>query len=161
MEEQLIHELKRGLPPSVKLIAYNYSHAGTSLYALLQRNQITETPEWLTLRLADHPLWLENGQQLFIDFGNPADLRGLAKKLITLFESPTAEDYFYKLTSLEIAALQFLDACQKQGMVWAVRLPEEIFAARKQLSFDLKNDFIETDLFLGNRNNIYKILYRL
>src|SRR5699024_306439 len=111
-----------------------------------------------TLRLADHPLWLENGQQLFIDFGNPADLRGLAKKLITLFESPTAEDYFYKLTSLEIAALQFLDACQKQGMIWAVRLPEQIFAARKQLSFDLENDFIETDLFLGNRNNLNTML---
>src|SRR5699024_2309906 len=73
MEEQLINELKRGLPPSVKLVAYNYSHAGTSLYALLQRKQNRKTPEWLTLRLADHPLWLEETQQVFIEFGNPAN----------------------------------------------------------------------------------------
>ncbi|SHE71356.1 hypothetical protein SAMN02745249_00995 [Atopostipes suicloacalis DSM 15692] len=158
MEKQLINKLKQSLPPSVKLIAYNYSHAGTSLYALLQRKQQAKTLEWLTLRLADHPLWLENAQQLFINFGNPADLGSLAKKLTVLFENPKVEDYFYKLTPSEIAILQFLDACQKQGMIWAVRLPEKIFAARKQITLDLKNDFIETDLFLGNRNNLNTML---
>ena len=43
-------------------------------------------------------------------------------------------------------------------MIWAVRLPEKIFAARKQITLDLKNDFIETDLFLGNRNNLNTML---
>lgn len=158
MEEQLINELKRGLPPSVKLVAYNYSHAGTSLYALLQRKQNRKTPEWLTLRLADHPLWLEKAQQVFIEFGNPANLSHLEKKVVALFKDPKTERYFYKMSSLEIAVLQFLDACQKQGMVWAIRLPEEIFAARKQLPLNLEVDFMQADLFLGNRNNLNALL---
>ena len=158
MENQLVKELKQGLPPSVKLIAYNYSHAGTSLYALLQRKQQTKPSEWLTLRLADHPLWLEEAQQLLIDFGNPADVRGIAEKLTSLFKNPKTENYFYPISSFEIAVLQFLDACQKQGMIWAVRLPEEIFAARKQLPLNLETDFVQTDLFLGNRNNLNALL---
>lgn len=158
MEKQLINELQKGLPPVIKLIAYNYSHAGTSLYALLCRKRNARVPEWLTLRIADHPLWLENAQQLFIDFVNPADLSRLAVKIDSLFKEPKTLDYFYKLSSSEIAVLQFLDACQKQGMIWAIRLPEKTFAARKQISFDLEADFIETDLFLGNRNNLNAVL---
>ena len=92
MEKQIINELQKGLPPAIKLIAYNYSHAGTSLYALLCRKQNTRVPEWLTLRIADHPLWLENSQQLFIDFGNPADLSRLAVKIDSLFKEPKTLD---------------------------------------------------------------------
>ena len=158
MEKQLINELKKGLPLSVKLKAYNFSRVGTSLYALLGCKQKTGAYEWLTLRLADHSLWLKGAQQLFINFGNPADLSRIATKVAHLFKNPKINDYFYELSSLEIAVLQFLDNCQKQGMIWAVRLPEKIFAARKQLSLDLKYDFIETDLFLGNRNNLNTLL---
>src|SRR5690625_4982892 len=86
MEKYLINGLKRGLPSSVKLIAYNYSRAGTSLYALLYRKQKSGALEWLTLRLADHPLWLKEAHQLFIDFGNPADLSSLATKVSHLFK---------------------------------------------------------------------------
>lgn len=158
MENYLINGLKQGLPSSVKLIAYNYSRAGTSLYALLYRKQKSGAPKWLTLRLADHPLWLKEAQQFFIDFGNPADVSSLTTKVSRLFKSSKVADYFYELSPSEIAVLQFLDACQKQGMIWAVRLPEQIFAARKQLSLDLESDFIETDLFLGNRNNLNAML---
>jgi len=158
IEKQLIHELKKGLPASLTLQAYNFSRAGNSLYALLRRKQSADSFEWLTLRLADHPLWLKEAQQLFINFGNPADLKGIAQKVAHLFKQPAVDDYFYKLSSLEIAVLQFLDACQKEGMIWAIRLPSEVFAARKQLTFDLKQDFLETDLFLGNRNNLNTLL---
>ena len=50
MEKYLINGLKQGLPSSVKLMAYNYSRAGTSLYALLCRKQKSGALEWLTLR---------------------------------------------------------------------------------------------------------------
>ena len=43
-------------------------------------------------------------------------------------------------------------------MVWAIRLPEEIFAARKQLPLNLEVDFMQADLFLGNRNNLNALL---
>jgi len=158
IEQQLINGLKKGLPASVTLQAYNFSRAGNSLYALLRREQTAGPLEWLTLRLADHPLWLKGAQQLFINFGNPADLKGIAQKVTHLFRQPEVDNYFYKLSSLEIAVLQFLDACQKEGMIWAVRLPTEVFAARKQLSFELKQDFLETDLFLGDRNNLNTLL---
>lgn len=117
MEEQLISSLKRGLPSTIKLMAYNFSRAGTSLYALLSRKQKTGALEWLTLRLAGHPLWLKEAQQLFIDFGSPADLSRVAIKVEDLFEKPKVNDYFYTLSSLEIAILQFIDACQKQNMI--------------------------------------------
>lgn len=158
MEEQLISSLKRGLPSTVKLIAYNFSRVGDSLYALLCQKQKTGTLEWLTLRLAGHPMWLKEAQQLFIDFGSPADLNRLAIQVEDLFKKPKVNDYFYKLSSLEIAVLRFLDACQKQNMIWAVRLPENIFAARKEIPFDLKSDFIEANLFLGDRNNFNTML---
>src|SRR5699024_704161 len=123
MEKQLINELQKGLPPVIKLIAYNYSHAGTSLYALLCQKRNERVPECLTLRIADHPLWLENAQQLFIDYGKPADLSRLAVKIDSLFKEPKTLDYFYKLSSSEITVLQFFDACQKQGIICAIRLP--------------------------------------
>lgn len=59
---------------------------------------------------------------------------------------------------LEIAVLQFLDECQKQGLVWAVRLPKTIFAGHKKLPLDLKSDFMKADLFLGDRNNLNHLM---
>ena len=158
METQLVSLLKEGLPSSIKLVAYNFSRAGTSLYALLCRKDKKGTLEWITLRLTDHPLWLKGAQQLVLNFGNPADLSRLATQVEYLFKKPETKHYFYKLSSREIAVLQFLDACQKRGMIWAVRLPEDIFAARKKLSLDLKSDFMQSDLFLGNRNNLNTML---
>lgn len=158
IEKQFITAMKESLPPTIKLIAYNYSRAGTSLYALLHRKTNVNPSEWLTLRLADHPFWLKETQQLSIDFGNPVDLKHLSMKIHQLFKKGDTAASFYKVTPLEIAVLQFLDECQKQGLIWAVRLPEEIFAARKQVPLDLKRDFMKADLFLGNRNNLNHLL---
>ena len=38
MEKQLINKLKQSLPPSVKLIAYNYSHAGQAYMPYYREN---------------------------------------------------------------------------------------------------------------------------
>jgi hypothetical protein len=158
MEKQLVSELKKGLPSSVKLSAYNFSRTANSLYALLSRKKDTGEVEWLTLRLADHPLWLKEAQQLSIDFGNPIDISGLADKVARLFKQPKVEDYFYQFTTLEKAVLQFIDACQREGMVWTLRLPEEHAVAPKERPLDLNSDFTEMPLFLGNRNNPNKLL---
>ena len=154
MEEQLIWSLKKGLPPTIKLMAYNLSRTGISFYGLLVRKQEKGPSSWLTIRLADHPLWLQEAQQVSIEFGNPADLLGITAKIKQLFQSPKAEDYFYDLLPLEISVLQFLNECQKQGLIWAIRLPEAIFASHKKLPLNLKSDFMEADLFLGDRNNL-------
>lgn len=154
MEEQLVRSLKEGLPLFVTLTAYNLSRAGISFYGLLARRQENKPTNWLTIRLADHPLWLLEAQQVSIEFGNPADLLGITAKVQQFFQDPQAEDYFYDLLPLEIAVLQFLDECQKQGLIWAVRLPEAIFAGHKKFPLDLKSDFMKADLFLGDRNNL-------
>lgn len=158
IEKQLNLTLEKGLPPTIRLIAYNYSRAGTSLYALLHRKIKANPSEWLTLRLADHPLWLKEAQQLSLDFGNPVDLRGLANKIHQLFMRSEVDHYFYVLSLQEVAVLQFLDECQKRGLIWAIHLPEEIFAARKQVPLDLNSDFMEAELFLGNRNNLNHLM---
>lgn len=64
MEWQLLQSLKKGLPPFVTLTAYNLSRTGISFYGLLTRKQKNKPTNWLTLRLADHPLWLLEAQQV-------------------------------------------------------------------------------------------------
>lgn len=153
----LVESLKQGLPTNMSLVSYNISRAGISLYGLLHREQ-GENSAWMTLRLTDHPLWLENAQQLFLDFGNPADLYHLEKRINELFDDTTVEKYFYKISALEVAILKFLDACQRHNLVWAVRLPEEIFAGKKKIPLDLENEFMTFDLYLGDRNNFNNLL---
>lgn len=159
VREQLLYEITSGLPQEVKLVAYNFSQSNMSMYSLLCRENRVGDLEWLTLRTADHPMWLKNAEQISIDFGNPADLLHLSTEIQYLFENPKIKDYYYKLSTIDLAILQLIDECQQHGLVWAVRLPEELFAAKKQIPLDLNEEFLEADLFLGSRNNLNSLLF--
>lgn len=158
MKKQLLTAMEEGLPSYVELTAVNISRTGTSVYSLLRQKRRSGPQKWLTLRLADHPLWLTDAQQVSIDFGNPADMVHLKEKISKLFETPEINEYYYQLSSLEVAVLQFLDECQKLGLVWAVRLPDEIFAAKKEIPLELEKEFIKAELFLIDRNNSNTLL---
>ncbi|MEL5941113.1 hypothetical protein WN865_16495, partial [Tetragenococcus halophilus] len=64
----------------------------------------------------------------------------------------------YQMTNSELAVLELLDSCQRNGLVWAVRLPEEIFTAFKKQPLDLQKDFMQAEVFLTNRNNVNALL---
>lgn len=158
VREQLLYEITSGLPQEVKLIAYNFSRSNMSMYSLLCRENNVGDLEWLTLRTADHSMWLKNAEQISIDLGNPADLTHLSIKIKCLFEDSITDSYYYRMSYVNLAILQLIDECQQHGIIWAVRLPEEIFAAKKQMPLDLNKEFMETDLFLGSRNNLNSLL---
>jgi len=112
----------------MKLTAYNFlQSSNTSIYSLLCKETRTARLEWLTLRIVDHPFWLQNAQQISIDIGSPTNLVHLLSKIKKLFASVSIDDYFYKLSAEELAILQLIDECQQNGLVWAVSLPVKIF----------------------------------
>ncbi|GBG94169.1 hypothetical protein LFYK43_06280 [Ligilactobacillus salitolerans] len=112
--------------------------------------------KWLTLRTADHPLWLQNAQQLQFDFGNPADLLHLPQKLTESLRSERKA--FFSLPTSELCLLKFLLELEKKGLICALSLPSAIAKAHKSLSFDLNSDFLAAPLYLGKRNNLNQLL---
>lgn len=158
VRQHLLHAITNGLPSGVSLVAYNFSRSNMSMYSLLCKETKAAGLEWLTLRTADHPVWLKNAQQLSIDFGNPADLTNVSSKIEKIFASSAVDSYYYNISTIDSALLQLVDECQQHGIIWAVRLPEEIFSARKQVPLDLNKEFISTDLFLTSRNNVNSLL---
>jgi len=157
VQKHLLYEIKDGLPPQIELVAYNFSRSNMSMYSLLCLENSASRLEWLTLRTADHPVWLQNAEQVSIDLGNPADLIHLSDKIGHLFGRNTSR-YYYKLSMIDLAILHLIDECQQNGIIWAVRLPEKIFSAKKQIPLDLNKEFMEADLFIGSRNNLNSLL---
>ncbi|GAA3010707.1 hypothetical protein [Tetragenococcus solitarius] len=157
-QKQIISSIKKELPSFIELFAYNISKTDMSVYSLLQKNNRKKQNSWLTLRIADHPLWLKNAQQLSIDVGSPADLIRLPEMLQRILSrSENTKDWF-QMSKSQLAILYLLDKCQQNGFVWAIRLPEEIFEAFKKQPLDLRTDFMKTELFLTDRNNVNSFL---
>lgn len=157
-QRQMIMILKKELPSFISLFAYNISKTDMSVYTLLYQTGNQGQNYWMTLRLADHSLWLKHAQQVSLDLGSPADLIRLSEKIQKQILSEENVKNWYQLTKKDIAILYLLDKCQKNGLVWAVRLPEEIFAAFKKRPLDLQVDFMKAELFLTNRNNVNSFL---
>ncbi|MDN6639575.1 MAG: hypothetical protein L0L10_02215 [Tetragenococcus sp.] len=157
-QKYIVTTLKKELPSTVSLLAYNISKTDMSVYNLLCQTENETQNKWMTLRIADHPLWLENAQQVSLDIGSPADLIHLPEAIQKVFSRYENTDQWYQMSKNDIAVLSLLDQCQQKGLVWAVRLPEEIFAAFKKRPLDLQTDFMEAELFLTNRNNVNSFL---
>jgi len=157
-QRQMITILKNELPPFISLFAYNISKTDMSVYNLLYQIGEEKQNYWLTLRLADHPLWLKNAQQVSLNLGSPADLVSLPEKIRKQIFAGENTENWYQLTKKDVAILHLLDKCQQNGLVWAVRLPEGIFAAFKKRPLDLQTDFKKAELFLTNRNNVNSFL---
>ncbi|AYW45702.1 hypothetical protein [Tetragenococcus koreensis] len=157
-QKQIVTVLKEELPSSISLFAYNISKTDMSVYSLLCQTEYRGQNKWMTLRIADHPLWLKNAQQVSLDIGSPADLIHLPQEIQKKLHGSEKSESWYQMTQSELAILHMLDECQQKGLVWAVRLPEEIFAAFKKKSLNLQTDFMEAELFLTNRNNVNTLL---
>ncbi|KFN93127.1 hypothetical protein TMUPMC115_0603 [Tetragenococcus muriaticus PMC-11-5] len=52
----------------------------------------------MTLRLADHSLWLKHAQQVSLDLGSPADLIRLSEKIQKQILSEENAKTWYQLT---------------------------------------------------------------
>lgn len=157
-QKQIVETIRLRLPHVVSLFAYNISKTDMSVYSLLHQNTAETGNLWMTLRVADHPLWLKNAQQVSIDMGSPADLIRLPTAISKVFSCDMKTKNCYQMTNSELAVLELLDNCQQNGLVWAVRLPEEIFTAFKKQPLDLQKDFMQAEVFLTNRNNVNALL---
>ena len=136
-----------------QILAANFSKFDTSAYFLLNKKY-----KWLTLRTADHPLWLKHAQQLQYNFGNPADLKHLPVKLPKILIQHRNRHFYFSLSPIEIATLYFLINLEGSGLVCAVSLPPEIAAQHKALPLDLTEEFVHLPLYLGRRNNLNHLL---
>ncbi|GAA5421978.1 hypothetical protein KV134_10260 [Tetragenococcus halophilus] len=157
-QKQIVETIRLRLPYAVTLFAYNISKTDMSVYSLLHQNTAEAGNLWMTLRVADHPLWLKNAQQVSIDIGSPADLTRLPTTISKVLSCDMKTKNCYQMTNSELAVLELLDSCQRNGLVWAVRLPEEIFTAFKKRPLDLQKDFMQAEVFLTNRNNVNALL---
>lgn len=157
-QKQIVETIRKRLLYTTSLFAYNVSKTDMSVYSLLHQNIEKNRNLWMTLRVADHPLWLENAQQVSIDIGSPADLVRLPRILSKVLSCDMKAKNYYQMTNSELAVLELLDSCQQNGLVWAVRLPEAIFTAFKKRPLDLQKDFMQAELFLTNRNNVNALL---
>lgn len=153
-QTQLAAMIRQEIPDKWEWIACNLAKMDRSAYVLLRG---TKQQIWLTLRVADHPLWLKSAQQLTVNIGNPADFLGMAKKIRQSFSADEVAGKAYHLTVEEVVLLQLVFRLQQKGMVFAVHLEAEIFLAFKAQSLDLQTDFKAADLFLTHRNNVNKV----
>lgn len=158
-QKQIVETIRLRLPYAVTLFAYNISKTDMSVYSLLHQNTAEAGNLWMTLRVADHPLWLKNAQQVSIDIGSPADLTRLPTTISKVLSCDMKTKNCYQMTNSELAVLELLDSCQRNGLVWAVRLPEEIFTAfKKNVLWICKKISCKPKFFLTNRNNVNALL---
>lgn len=153
-QEQLAKLIYQAIPVDWKKVASNLAKKDRSIYVLLKNNQ---QECWLTLRLADHPIWLLHAQQLTLDLGNPLDLLNVAKQIKLEFSSSRLITYTYVWTMEELTVLRLLYELQQKGLVFAIHLKAATFLAFKAQPLDLQTDFMLADLFLTQRNNVNKL----
>lgn len=147
----LYKNVAKALPATCSIRAANFSKSDISAYFLLKYAHNL----WLTLRTADHPLWLKNAQQLQIDLGDPADLVRFSahlKKCLALKKN----NYFH-ITLAEISILNFLISLEQRGLICVLRLPAKISSSHKSLPLNLSM-FMTQDFYLGQRNNLNHLL---
>jgi len=147
----LFHNVSCSLKPSQSIVAVNYSKTNDSAYFLLRSSHNV----WLTLRLADHPLWLKNAQQLEFNFGNPANLGHLKSQLQKQLSKPKLNTFSF--TKQELATLHFLMYLEQQGLVCVLHLPNKI-ENHKNSKIDIDKELKQNYFFIGNRNNLNHLL---
>ncbi|MCD2257138.1 hypothetical protein ACNAN0_08180 [Agrilactobacillus fermenti] len=150
--QQMLAAVGEALPLGVHIVGVNFAHDSVSSYWLLSR-QKGQHMQWLTLRIANHPSWLKNAQQIEViwsQFDHPGNLMPRIRYLLarTDYEVP-----WFRLDSLSQAILQYCLFLERKRLVWYIRLPIVIAQHHKQRPIDLKTDFPKAHLLLGDRNN--------
>ncbi|BDZ29763.1 hypothetical protein RA086_01120 [Lactiplantibacillus sp. WILCCON 0030] len=150
---QLQLAVQMALPTNVHILARNFARSSASSYWLLMLDQPDHSmPRFLTLRIADHTLWLSNHDQLAVTWeaGNFASVRQTLRQRLT---PTTLQQYSYYLQPIDIVTLRLVLHLEQHQLIWLVQLSPTIAKAYKNQRLDLHDDFPSAKLLLGNMNN--------
>lgn len=152
--QKLLKVVVAALPRQIQIAGVNFSTSTASSYWLLKKHT-SKSVSWLTLRIANHPLWLQGADQLEILWLPATNFQGLG----TLIQQQLAKTpYWFQLSTVDRALLVMLLKMERQQLTWFVRLPDHIATQHKGASLDLKTNFQRLPLFIGNRNNVNTFL---
>lgn len=155
--QKMLATVTAALPRQVKIVAVNFAQGTASSYWLLRQENAQRTVTWLTLRIANHPLWLKHADQLALIWAAP-DYAALHHQLQRQFAQGLAATKFFGLTTGEAALLYWLLDAEAAKLVCFVRLPLIIATRHKGRQLDLATEFKRLPLFIGNRNNTNTLL---
>jgi hypothetical protein len=110
------------------------------------------TPRFLTLRIADHLLWLTNHDQLAISW-EAGNFTAVQQTLHRQLTPETLQRYSYQFTTTDIITLRLILHLEQYQLIWLIQLAPEIAKAYKNQHLDLRDDFGQAKLLLGNMNN--------
>lgn len=148
------------MPVGIKLLARNFARSTASSYWLL-RKTTKRGPQWLTLRIATHPVWLKHAQQLEILWGDPHHFDLLKNLLQTHLNQTEMKASFFQMSETDLSILKLLVELERHQLIWYIRMTPDIAQAHKLQRFDLVSDFPKTTLMLGDRNNANHLLIRM
>ncbi|MBU9789582.1 hypothetical protein KOM07_08550 [Lentilactobacillus sp. G22-6] len=146
------------LPADFELAAANFARSTASSYWLIKKSNAKHSHDWITLRVATHPLWLAHAQQIEILWQHPGDFTELASTIKQALNPVAISDNQFQLSQLDIALLRLLTALERHKLIWFIRMAPAMAASHKAVSFDLKTDFLAAQLYLGDRNNANNLL---
>ncbi|WP_370447971.1 hypothetical protein [Lactobacillus sp. CBA3606] len=150
---QLQLAVQTALPATVHILARNFARSSASSYWLLMLDQpAPQAARFLTLRLADHPLWLTNHDQLALTW-QAGDFLALQQTLHNHLTAANLTHYSYALTPTDLITLRLLLHLEQHQLIWLVQLSPVIAKAYKNQQLDLYTDFPHTKLLLGDMNN--------
>ncbi|WP_338209680.1 hypothetical protein [Lactiplantibacillus paraxiangfangensis] len=145
--------VQMALPTNAHVLARNFARSSASSYWLLMLDQpYGLTPNFLTLRIADHKLWLTNHDQLTVTWeaGNFAAVQQTLRSRLT---AKTLQRYSYHLSTTDVITLRLILHLEQHQLIWLVQLSPVIAKAYKNHRLDLHDDFPSAKLLLGNMNN--------
>jgi len=150
---QLQLAVQLALPTNVHVLARNFARSSASSYWLLMIQQPAAiAPRFLTLRIADHTLWLSNHDQLAITW-KAGDFTGIQQTLRQQLTAETLQQYSYQLSTADIITLRLILHLEQYQLIWLIQLAPDIAKAYKNQQLDLHDDFSHAKLLLGNMNN--------
>lgn len=150
---QLQLAVQVALPANAHVLARNFARSSASSYWLLMLDQPAgQAPRFLTLRIADHTLWLANHDQLAITW-QAGDFQTVQQTLHAQLTPAALQHYSFSLTTIDIVTLRLILHLEQHQLIWLVQLSPTIAKAYKNQQLDLQADFLSAKLLLGNMNN--------
>ena len=150
-QQQLINLIYHYLAPGSQVVEVNYSGNKNSIYLLIKLPSSKKMLNWVTLRVGNHPSWLDDSYQLKITW--PINGKNSQLELESKLGLQNLQKYSYQLSNFELAVLKQSLILNHAGLIWLLRMSETMAQSHKNKSFSLIKDFSKLSLFLGWRNN--------
>lgn len=155
-QNQLVKTVQACLDPEMEMVAVNFSKTTHSTYWLIQNGEGKST-KWLTLRIAFHPLWLQNANQLEVAWDeDSADFEALRQLLTAKLIPENIAKHEFIIDESQAATLLLLTQFERHNLVILLKLTEKIARGHKEILLDLNDEFLKLPLMLGDRNNVNK-----